>query len=370
VSFDLAESQRLHARARAFIDAFERGEDSPEPFDRLGCDLVRYQARCIPGYARLCEARGVDVASLLRLADAPAVPTDAFKLTRIAAHPPELDRAIFTTSGTTRDQRGLHAFRDTETYERASIAFARAVLFAGPDGLRMPVSVTVIGPAPSELPESSLTRMFEWYRTHFGDGASEADTFVLQNGVFDLITLDDRISRLLARGVEHALVVGTSFAFVHLLDALGDDTFRLPPKTVLLQTGGFKGRSREVDADRLRRDLSRAFYIDPAKLVTEYGMTELSSQFYTRPGVGAERREIYVAPPWAQVVPVDPETLAPVPRGEIGIARICDLMNVDSAAVVLTQDRVRESEDGFELLGRSTGAPPRGCSLTLDDMMR
>jgi hypothetical protein len=69
------------------------------------------------------------------------------------------------------------------------------------------------------------------------------------------------------------------------------------------------------------------------------------------------------------VVPVDPETLAPVADGTIGIARVEDLANVDSAFAVLTQDRVRRAPGGFELLGREVGAPPRGCSIALDEML-
>ena len=99
-------------------------------------------------------------------------------------------------------------------------------------------------------------------------------------------------------------------------------------------------------------------------------MTELSSQFYewTLRDSGA-RHGVYREPPWARVVPVDPETLAAVPEGEVGIARIEDLMNVDSAFAVLASDRVRRVGGGFELLGRAAGAPPRGCSIALDEIL-
>jgi hypothetical protein len=137
-----------------------------------------------------------------------------------------------------------------------------------------------------------------------------------------------------------------------------------------MQTGGFKGRSREVDADRLRHDLSRALGVDPRSIVSEYGMTELSSQFYE----GALRDSsiplgVYDEPPWARVVPVDPESLVPVADGRDGVARIEDLMNVDSAFAVLAADRVRRVPGGFELLGRWPGAPPRGCSIAIDELL-
>jgi len=99
-------------------------------------------------------------------------------------------------------------------------------------------------------------------------------------------------------------------------------------------------------------------------------MTELSSQFWEAtavdPGAAAG---VYVEPPWARVVPVDPETLRPVREGDVGIARIEDLANVDSVFAVLAQDRVRRVTGGFELLGRAPGAAPRGCSISIDEML-
>ena len=78
---------------------------------------------------------------------------------------------------------------------------------------------------------------------------------------------------------------------------------------------------------------------------------------------------VHVEPPWARVVPVDPETLLPVPDGVVGLARIEDLANVDSAFAVQTQDRVVRVEAGFRLLGRAPGAPPRGCSIAIDEIL-
>jgi hypothetical protein len=99
-------------------------------------------------------------------------------------------------------------------------------------------------------------------------------------------------------------------------------------------------------------------------------MTELSSQFWEATFVD-ERAAlgVYAEPPWARVVPVDPETLTAVAHGDVGVARIEDLANVDSAFAIVTQDRVRRVAGGFELLGRLPGAPPRGCSIALDELL-
>jgi hypothetical protein len=362
---DLIERSRaLHARARSFVTAFETGASMPEPFDSLACDLARHQHDANPGYARLCARRGVDPTKLSRAIDAPAVPTDAFKLTRVFAFPEEDATTTFQTSGTTIGRRGRHFFRDTSTYDAAAVAFGRRALWpsgkAHEEGARIPLMV--LGPPPAEMPDSSLVHMIEAFRASFGTKVGDEETYFVRDGTIELAAFDERVAKLVFTD-EPALLLGTSFAFVHFIDALGEDTFRLPNGSRVMQTGGFKGKSREVDAQALKQDIARVFCIDPADVISEYGMTELSSQFYTRIG------GIYEEPPWARVTPVDPESLEPVKDGEIGIARITDLMNVDSAVAVLAQDRVRRVGGGFELYGRLPGAPPRGCSIAADEML-
>lgn len=358
----------LHARARAFVTAFERGEPPPESFDALGSDLVRYQAVAMPGYARLCAARGVVPGAVSRLEDAPPVPTDAFKLTRVAAFPEAETSITFRTSGTTVGRRGEHAFRHTATYDAGAVAFGRWALASD---LEQRVPVVVIGPSPEEAPDSSLTHMIAAFVATFGVPASTPETYFVVDGVLDLDALDQRIATATVSGDGAILVLGTSFAFVHLLDAIDDAPFPLPPRSRVMHTGGYKGKSRELSKEELREALSVAFAIPQRSVVNEYGMTELSSQFYEATQRDPDAPEFVLRePPWARVVPVDPITLAPVAEGEIGIARIDDLMNVESAVSVLTQDRVRRiASGGFELLGRAEGAPPRGCSLATEELL-
>jgi hypothetical protein len=360
-------SSSLHARTCAFVDAFEAGAPSPEAFDTLACDIARFQALTTVGFARLCRARRLDPTSLARAEDVPAVPTDAFKLTRVATFPEAETQTLFRTSGTTLGARGVHAMRTVGTYDRASIAFGKAWLARDLDK-RVPV--LVLGPSPDELPDSSLVHMCASFAKAFGRRAERDATFLVKDGVIDLGTFDERVSYALADGVP-VLVLGTSFAFVHLLDALGDEMpFPLPAGSRVMQTGGFKGKSRDVPAGELRAALAETFATDERAIVAEYGMTELSSQFYERTLFDeAARHGTYVEPPWARVVPVDPVTLAPVPDGEVGLAKIVDLANVDSAVAVLAQDRVRRVPGGFELLGRAPGTAPRGCSIAIDEIL-
>jgi len=176
---------------------------------------------------------------------------------------------------------------------------------------------------------------------------------------------------------EELIVLATSFALVSLLDALNGRAIAAPKQTVIMQTGGFKGKTREIAPSELRASLASTFGISDDRVVSEYGMTELTSQLYeaTLPGstLHAEQRGaagVYFEPPWLRVVPVDPVTLEPVAAGEVGIARIVDLGNVDSAIAIQTQDRVRRNDAGIELLGRTPGATPRGCSLAIEEFLR
>ncbi len=359
------ESDALHARVVAFVDAHEAGASMPEAFDALAVDLARFQARHVPGYGRLCAARKVELASLRRASDAPAVPTDAFKLAPVFAFEAADASVTFRTSGTTIGARGSHAMRHVRTYDRAAVAFGRTALAAG---LALPAPLIVLGPSAAEAPDSSLSHMNTTFVEHWGDGSPAVATYFVRAGALDVAGLRARIAWLDTDAP--AIVLATSFALVHLLDALGTERLPLPRGSRVMQTGGFKGKSREVEAGELRRAVCRTFGIDERAVVSEYGMTELSSQFWEATAVRPEARPgVYLEPPWARVIPVDPETLQPVAQGEIGIARIEDLANVDSVFAVLAQDRVRRVAAGFELLGRAPGAPARGCSIAIDEML-
>jgi hypothetical protein len=362
--FSAAASDALHARAVAFVEAFERGVAMPEPFDALACDLARHQAAS--GYGRLASAMGMELSALTDASAIPAIPTDAFKAMRVAAHPPAFDAAVFRTSGTTVGARGTHAFRHTITYDRGALAFGRRAL-APHLGERFPV--LVLGPPPSELPDSSLTHMLAAFVRAFDGAPSPESHFFLRGDTFDLAALDEALASACVQNAP-VFLAGTSFAFVHLLDALGEDVLSLPRGSLVMQTGGFKGRSRVVEAAELRRELARVFAVPERAVVAEYGMTELSSQGWEAPlfsegGVHGT----FVVPPWMRVQAADPDTLAPLVDGERGVARITDLLNVDSAVVVQTADLVTVRGASITLHGRAPGAAPRGCSLAIDELL-
>ena len=362
---DRQASDSLHARVLAAIEAFGRGAPAPEDFDHLACDIARYQARNVDGYARLCAARGINPSAVEQASELPAVPTEAFRLARVFAFADGESRVTFRTSGTTSGARGTHCMRDTRTYAAAACVFGRFMLTRD---LTPPIDVLVLGSSDAEAPDSSLAFMCGEFVRAWARPRPPEQTYFVRNGAIDMDGLRARVSAL-PRDQPVALLA-TSFALVHLLDALGAGTMRLPPRSRIMQTGGYKGRSREVSPGALRQAVANALAVDLRAVIAEYGMTELSSQFWEATLVDPRARPgVYVEPPWARVVPVDPETLRPVPLGVEGVARIEDLANVDSAFAVLAEDRVRRVDGGFELLGRHSRASARGCSIALDELL-
>jgi hypothetical protein len=367
------ESESLHQRVRAFA----RGEtERADDFEQLAVDLARFQARWIPGYRRLVEERR---GSIDRLDSIPAVPCDAFRLTRVAVHSAELDVVRFYTSGTT-GKAGVHCMRTTETYRELSLKWAATALAPAWHG--RPV-VVALAPHPGRPATSSLGFMMRTFMEAFDGRALTRDPtgaafdpdeparWLASSSGVDVAGL--RRAALVARErQEPLLVLSTSLALVLLLEALAGAGLPAPKSTVVMQTGGFKGRSREVAPERLRAATARALRIAEHHVIGEYGMTELSSQLYEggrAMGQLTGERGVYYEPPWLRVVPVHPATLEPVSDREAGIARIVDLANVDSAAVILTQDLVRRRMGGIELLGRRRGAAPRGCSLAVEALV-
>ncbi|HEU4558448.1 MAG TPA: hypothetical protein VFS20_11385, partial [Longimicrobium sp.] len=168
-------------------------------------------------------------------------------------------------------------------------------------------------------------------------------------------------------------IPGTAFAFVHWLDALAaaGEGYRLPRGSRVMDTGGFKGRSREVTREELYSAIHDRLGIAPAWCVNEYGMTEMSSQFYdgVAGAASAPGQRLHEGPAWVRTQAADPETLDPLPHGEIGVLRHYDLANLNSVMAIQTADLGFTTPSGFRVLGRAEGAEARGCSIAMDELL-
>lgn len=339
----------LRARILSLIERLAHGERDDAARDALLFELFEHQRASVAPYARYAAQRLRG--SICAVSDIPALPTDAFRFARIASHPEHEDALVFRSSGTTQDARSSHPFRDLTLYDAAAQTAARHALF--PDRARM--ALLILAPHERELADSSLSYMLSRFVEWFGnDGSSHV--WPVQGE--ELERLRRRLRDAVAADMPVALL-GTSFAFVHALDAL-DERFALPAGSRIMQTGGFKGRSREIAADELRALLQRTFGV--SQIVSEYGMTELSSQLY------AHGDRLW-APGWTRVSVVHPETLQPLPNGEPGLVRIDDLANLDSVAFIQTADLGVLEDAGLRLLGRAPAAIARGCSITADALL-
>jgi hypothetical protein len=159
------------------------------------------------------------------------------------------------------------------------------------------------------------------------------------------------------------LVTGTAFNFVHLLDSVGAGTVKLPAGSRLMETGGYKGRSRELPKEALHAELADRLGVPASNIVTEYGMTELGSQAYDLVAGAPFTQRLLRFPPWARATVFSAETGKEAAEGEEGLVRIVDLANAFSVIAVETEDLAVRHPDGIELRGRHRAAEPRGCSL-------
>jgi len=345
----------LRGRIEALVDAARPVSD--HEFDALALALFAWQRARSEVVARVADAllQGRDP----RCADeVPALPTDVFKVARVACFEPDRPTRTFETSGTTRDARGRHAFADTSLYARACVDDAARRMLVAPR-----YRCVMLAQPESQAPSSSLTFMLARFAERW-DPQGETHFFV-RDGVLDVAGVTDAVRGAWEAQVPVALL-GTTFAFVHLADHLDacSQILRLPAGSVVMPTGGSKGRARELRDDELRSMLARVLDVRPAQVVGEYGMTELSSQAWeVAPGR-------YRAPPWLRVTTVDANTLQRKEIGAVGLIRCHDLLNLGSSAAILTADLGVVHPDGtFAVIGRASGATPRGCARAMDHLL-
>ncbi len=354
----------LDRRARAW--RVVRWAEHEARFGALALDLFAFQfERCAP-FARFCEGRGRTPRSVRSWREIPAVPTGAFKEVALRSFPPERTCKVFRTSGTSLERRGSLHLDTLEVYEASALpTFARFVLPDLAAGER--ASFAMLAPSPGEAGDSSLSHMLGAVVAARGTPRS---AFFVHGGALAEAPLLRALRRAEAE-VEPLAVCGTAFAIVHLLEGLAarGERVRLPTGSRAMETGGFKGRARERSRASLHAEIEERLGIPAPRIVNQYGMTELGSQFYDAVlrEPGSPRRKL--GPPWARVRLLDPATEEDAEPGALGMIAVVDLANTGSVLAVQTADIGRRIADGFEVLGRAPGAEERGCSVAADAML-
>jgi hypothetical protein len=371
---DAHERRELETELLAWMHEPEWRHDDAR-FDSLALRLFAFQFRANAAYGRFCEARGHTPETVRDWRRIPAVPTGAFKELELRCFAPEHTVRIFRTSGTSGEKRGALHLDTLALYEASLAPTLRHLLFGDVPGTG--TTIRVLAPSPEELPDSSLSHMFGCLLADLGD---EHSGFDVRDGSLRTDTLA-RALDLACRDARPVALCGTAFAFVHLLDDFAGHglRFALPAGSRIMETGGFKGKSRELSRDTLHGALHETLGIPTTRIVNQYGMTELGSQFYDSVLVDPDGPRRKLGPPWVRVRLVDPETGDDVADDRAGQVLIHDLANTGSVAAVQTADLGRwlgpapcageAFGRGFEVLGREPGAEARGCSIAADLML-
>ncbi|MTB49718.1 acyl transferase [Lewinella sp. W8] len=319
-------------------------EVSPDTFEPLALEVFRYQAACNNIYAEYLKLLRVSPPSVRRLTDIPFLPISLFKRYRLQSGTWEPAK-VFTSSGTTGATTSHHLLRSEAWYrENARRAFEEIY---GPLRGR---AVLALLPAYLERTGSSLVFM--------------ADDFIQRSqhpasGFFlhDLRELSHRLAELTDETLP-PLLIGVSFALLDLAEQFPQSLAH----TLVMETGGMKGRRRELTRPELHQRLGRAF--QSTTIHSEYGMTELLSQAYA-PEAGI----FYPAPTLRAFARQLTDPLSPAPVGKTGTLNLIDLANLDTISFIATDDLGIVHPNGtFEVLGRMDHSDVRGCNLLVRDL--
>jgi len=307
-------------------------------FEQKALQLFRFQHQYNNVYRQWCSILGIDVNNVTSLSQIPFLPVSFFKTHQVVTtdFAPEV---VFTSSGTTQTINSRHLVKDASLY-RESFVKAFELFYGSIENW------CVIGLLPSYLERSgsSLVMMVD-------------DMIKLSNHpdsgfyLYDTDRLAKTLQKLEAVG-QPALLIGVTFA---LLDFAASHPMPLK-HTVIMETGGMKGRRRELTRQEVHAELTAAFGVQ--QVHSEYGMTELLSQAYSK-GEGR-----FYCPPWMKVLVRNEEDPLTITETGKGVLNIIDLANIYSCAFIAVDDAgIIYDDSSFEVWGRLDNSDIRGCSL-------
>ena len=312
---------------------------SENDFTKVALDVFKYQFENNKTYRSFCDLLNVHPSDINLLAQIPFLPIQFFKSRKIVSSNDEIQE-IFTSSGTTGSITSQHFVTDIELYKESYLnGFAH---FYGDIK-----DYVVLALLPSYLERNGSSLVFMVNDLIRKTNQSESG-FYLHN----LDELTQKLIKLDKNG-QKIILIGVSFA---LLDLIEKYQFSLK-NTIIMETGGMKGRRKELVRAELHEVLKNGFGV--AKIHSEYGMTELLSQAYS------DANGIFKTPPWMKILIRDTEdALTILPNQKPGGINIVDLANYNSCSFIATQDLGKINENGtFEIIGRFDNADIRGCNL-------
>ena len=313
--------------------------NSKKEFEKITLKVFRHQYDANLVYQQFCNFLMKDKNNVKSVLDIPFLPIQFFKSHEVLSSQ-DVVQTTFTSSGTTGMQTSKHLVTDVSWYEESyRLAFSEFY------GNIEDYCVLALLPSYLEREGSSLIHMVE-------------DLITLSNhedSGFYLNNYDELISKVieLDNSGQNVLLIGVTYA---LLDLIEMQNFQLK-NTIIMETGGMKGKRKEMIREELHSLLCNGFGV--SKIHSEYGMTELLSQAYSL-GDG-----VFECPPWMQILIRDTEdALNYVAEGKTGGINVIDLANINSCSFIATQDLGKKQPNhSFEVLGRFDNSDIRGCNL-------
>jgi len=312
-----------------------------ESFEEICLELFRFQYQNIPIYKDFVKALNINAEEVVQVKDIPFMPIEFFKDFEVKA-PMANTEIIFKSSGTTGMARSQHMVQELSVYEESFMKGFE--LFYGPIE-----EYVVLGLLPSyiENGESSLVYMVD----HLIKQSKNANSGFYLNDYPALLKQLDQLKD----SSKKVLLLGVSYALLDVTELQKIDS----PELIIMETGGMKGRRKEMVREELHAQLKKGFGVN--KIHSEYGMTELLSQAYS------DGNGLFTCPPWMKIMIRDVnDPLSLLEEGKSGAINIIDLANIYSVSFLATKDLGKiTGENQFEILGRYDNSDVRGCNLLI-----
>ena len=312
---------------------------SREEFNNVALSVFKHQFKNNKIYRSFCDLLYIHTSDVQTIEQIPFLPIQFFKTRKVISSIDEVQET-FSSSGTTGTITSKHLVTDLSWYETSYLKGFEYFY-----GNIEDYTVLALLPNYLERKGSSLIYMVD---DLIKRSKQPESGFYLNN----LSELAKKLKELDKKG-NKILLIGVSFA---LLDLVEQYDFELN-NTIIMETGGMKGRRKELIRNELHQILGKGFGVE--KIHSEYGMTELLSQGYSK-GNG-----IFNCPPWMQILTRDTEDpLTTLPKETSGGINVIDLANYNSCSFIATQDLGKVYPDhSFEIIGRFDNSDIRGCNL-------
>ena len=313
--------------------------NSDKSFNEIALEIFHFQYGNNPVYNQYVNLNNIRIKEIDHFKKIPFLPIELFKSHKVICRDAEPEK-IFLSSGTSGAETSKHYVSDLRLYEKSFFTCFKK-FYGNPDQYL----ILALLPSYLERADSSLVYMVEKL---IGLSKNVGSGFYLDN-------YDDLAKMLNRSANQKVLLIGVTFALLEFAER-----YEIPlANGIIMETGGMKGRRKEIIREELHRVLCSKFHTN--KIHSEYGMTELLSQAYSQ-GNG-----IYKTPPWMKILirdTNDPKSL--LDDYKSGGINIIDLANLYSCSFIATQDLGKTNPDGsFEVLGRFDNSDIRGCNLMI-----